>query len=83
MPGDPQSRFSCFGGCRHPVAPTHFGPRRFRRGPFGGRPGDAHHGDLATDHGAAAVHTEANKAFGGIDILINNAGAYEARPWIC
>jgi hypothetical protein len=50
---------------------------------FGGRPGDAHHGDLATDHGAAAVHTEANKAFGGIDILINNAGAYEARPWIC
>jgi len=26
---------------------------------------------------------EANKAFGGIDILINNAGAYEARPWIC
>ena len=41
------------------------------------------HGDLATDHGAAAVYTEANKAFGGIDILINNAGAYEARPWIC
>lgn len=35
-------------------------------------------GDLATDHGAAAVYTEANKAFGGIDILINNAGAYEA-----
>jgi len=26
---------------------------------------------------------EANKAFGGIDILINNAGAYEAGPWIC
>ncbi len=50
---------------------------------FGGRPGDAHHGDLATDDGAAAVYTEANKAFGGIDILINNAGAYEARPWIC
>jgi len=22
-------------------------------------------------------------AFGGIDILINNAGAYEAGPWIC
>jgi NAD(P)-dependent dehydrogenase (short-subunit alcohol dehydrogenase family) len=35
------------------------------------------------DHGAAAVYTEANKAFGGIDILINDAGAYEARPWIC
>ncbi len=50
---------------------------------FGGRPGDAHHGDLATDHGAAAVYTEAKKAFGGIDILINNVGAYEARPWIC
>jgi NAD(P)-dependent dehydrogenase (short-subunit alcohol dehydrogenase family) len=44
---------------------------------FGGRPGDTHHGDLATDHGAAAVYTEANKAFGGMDILINNAGAYE------
>src|SRR5207244_2345481 len=27
-------------------------------------------------------HMEANKAFGGIDILINNAGAYEAGPWI-
>jgi len=45
------------------------------------RPGDAHHGDLAADHGAAAVYTEANN--GGIDILINKAGAYEARPWIC
>ncbi len=55
----------------------------FRDYLFGGRPGDAHHGDLATDHGAAAVYTEANKAFGRIDILINNAGAYEARPWIC
>lgn len=39
--------------------------------------------DLATDDGAAAVYSEANKTFGGIDILINNAGAYEARPWIC
>jgi len=38
-------------------------------------------GDLATDGGAAAVYSEAKKAFGGIDILINNAGAYEARPW--
>jgi NAD(P)-dependent dehydrogenase (short-subunit alcohol dehydrogenase family) len=28
-------------------------------------------------------HMEANKAFGGIDILINNAAAYEARPGIC
>jgi len=25
---------------------------------------------------------EANKAFGGIDILINNAGAYEEGPWM-
>src|SRR5215831_1723221 len=32
-------------------------------------------GDLATDEGAAAVHTEARKALGGnIEILINNAG---------
>jgi NAD(P)-dependent dehydrogenase (short-subunit alcohol dehydrogenase family) len=38
-------------------------------------------GDLATDDGATAVHSQAKKAFGGIDILINNAGAYEARSW--
>jgi len=38
-------------------------------------------GDLATDDGAAAVYSEADQAFAGIDILINNAGAYEARPW--
>jgi len=38
-------------------------------------------GDLATDDGAAAVYSEAKRAFGGLDILINNAGAYEARPW--
>jgi len=84
MPGGPQSRFSCF-GCRHPVAPTHFCPRRCRRRPIVSAAGQAmpFHGDLATDHGAAAVYTEANKAFGGIDILINNAGAYEACPWIC
>jgi hypothetical protein len=42
---------------------------------FGGRPG---HGRWA-----AAVYAEANKAFGGIEILINDVGAYEARPWIC
>jgi NAD(P)-dependent dehydrogenase (short-subunit alcohol dehydrogenase family) len=39
------------------------------------------HGDLATDDGAATVYSEARTAFGGIDILINNAGAYEARTW--
>jgi NAD(P)-dependent dehydrogenase (short-subunit alcohol dehydrogenase family) len=38
-------------------------------------------GDLSTDDGAAAIYSEAMEAFGGIDILINNAGAYEARPW--
>jgi NAD(P)-dependent dehydrogenase (short-subunit alcohol dehydrogenase family) len=38
-------------------------------------------GDLATDDGAAAVYSQAKNAFGGIDILINNAGAYEARSW--
>jgi len=36
-------------------------------------------GDLATDDGAAEVYSKAKVAFGGIDILINNAGAYEAR----
>jgi NAD(P)-dependent dehydrogenase (short-subunit alcohol dehydrogenase family) len=38
-------------------------------------------GDLATDDGAKAVYSQAKMALGGIDILINNAGAYEARPW--
>jgi NAD(P)-dependent dehydrogenase (short-subunit alcohol dehydrogenase family) len=38
-------------------------------------------GDLATDDGATAVYSQAKKAFGGIDILINNDGAYEARSW--
>jgi len=80
MPGGPQSRFSCF-GCRHPVAPTHFSRDTARA--------DAVVGPLFERaawpriDGAAAVYMEANKAFGGIDILINNAGAYEARPWIC
>ena len=38
-------------------------------------------GDLATDDGATVVYSNAKAAFGGIDILINNAGAYEARSW--
>lgn len=38
-------------------------------------------GDLATEDGLAAVYSGAKTAFGGIDILINNAGAYEARSW--
>jgi NAD(P)-dependent dehydrogenase (short-subunit alcohol dehydrogenase family) len=38
-------------------------------------------GDLATDDAAASVYSNAKSALGGIDILINNAGAYEARPW--
>ena len=38
-------------------------------------------GDLASDNGTAAVYSEARMAFGGIDILINNAGAYEVRTW--
>jgi len=38
-------------------------------------------GDLATDDGAVEVYSKAKVAFGGIDILINNAGAYEARSW--
>jgi len=88
MPGGPQSRFFTLrlppSRRANPFQPGYC-PRRCRRGPIvsAGGPGAAHHGDLATDDGAAAVYTEANKAFGGIDILINNAGAYEARPWIC
>src|SRR5215471_18744725 len=38
-------------------------------------------GDLATEDGAAEVYSKAKAAFGGIDVLINNAGAYEARSW--
>ena len=35
-------------------------------------------GDLATDEGAKRVVDEALAEFGAIDILINNAGAYES-----
>jgi NAD(P)-dependent dehydrogenase (short-subunit alcohol dehydrogenase family) len=38
-------------------------------------------GDLATDDATASVYSNAKSALGGIDILINNAGAYEARRW--
>lgn len=38
-------------------------------------------GDLATDDGAKRVVDKALGEFGGIDILINNAGAYEVRGW--
>jgi 3-oxoacyl-[acyl-carrier protein] reductase len=38
-------------------------------------------GDLSTDAGAASVVNAARAAFGGIDILINNAGGYGSRPW--
>jgi NAD(P)-dependent dehydrogenase (short-subunit alcohol dehydrogenase family) len=39
-------------------------------------------GDLATDEGALNVFNAATAAYGGIDILINNAGSYAARPWL-
>jgi len=38
-------------------------------------------GDLATDAGAASVIKEALAAFGGVDIVVNNAGGYEATDW--
>jgi 3-oxoacyl-[acyl-carrier protein] reductase len=38
-------------------------------------------GDLATDEGAKRVVDKALAEFGAIDILINNAGAYEVHGW--
>jgi NAD(P)-dependent dehydrogenase (short-subunit alcohol dehydrogenase family) len=39
-------------------------------------------GDLGTDAGADAVAKVANDAFDGVDILINNAGAFPQGPWL-
>ncbi len=39
-------------------------------------------GDLSTDEGAAYVAKQAQESLGGIDILINNAGAYKNRGWM-
>jgi len=38
-------------------------------------------GDLATDAGADAVAGAAEKAFGGLDVLVNNAGAFPPFGW--
>ncbi|MBS0633998.1 MAG: SDR family NAD(P)-dependent oxidoreductase [Verrucomicrobia bacterium] len=38
-------------------------------------------GDLAFDDAAERVAQDAIRAFGGIDILINNAGAFPVRDW--
>lgn len=38
-------------------------------------------GDLATDKDAKQVADQALSAFGGIDIIVNNAATYEARLW--
>jgi NAD(P)-dependent dehydrogenase (short-subunit alcohol dehydrogenase family) len=38
-------------------------------------------GDLATDEGAARVAEAALAAFGGLDIVVNNAGAYAEDDW--
>jgi 3-oxoacyl-[acyl-carrier protein] reductase len=38
-------------------------------------------GDLATDDGANAVIEQALNAFGGLDIVVNNAGAFPERTW--
>lgn len=38
-------------------------------------------GDLASDAGAEAVVGAAIEAFGGLDIVVNNAGGFEATNW--
>ena len=38
-------------------------------------------GDLSTDEGAGQVAQKVLSVVGGVDILINNAGAYENRRW--
>jgi 3-oxoacyl-[acyl-carrier protein] reductase len=45
------------------------------------RPGAVATGDLATDEGADKVVDAVLDAFGGIDILVNNHGAYHPRGW--
>ncbi len=38
-------------------------------------------GDLSTDEGAASAIEQALGAFGGLDIVVNNAGGYETTDW--
>ncbi len=38
-------------------------------------------GDLATDQGASEALEQAVSAFGGLDIVVNNAGGFEASDW--
>ncbi len=39
-------------------------------------------GDLGSDEETAEVVKASSSAFGGIDILINNAGAFPMKPWL-
>jgi NAD(P)-dependent dehydrogenase (short-subunit alcohol dehydrogenase family) len=39
-------------------------------------------GDLSSDEGARGVFESAHRAFGGIDILVNDAGGHASRPWL-
>src|SRR5262249_954826 len=39
-------------------------------------------GDLGTDAGADQVAGATLKAIGGVDVLVNNAGAFPAKPWL-
>ena len=39
-------------------------------------------GDLGTDAGARAVADAALAAFGGVDVLVNNAGAFPEKDWL-
>jgi len=38
-------------------------------------------GDLSSDEGASAAVESAIAAFGGLDIIVNNAGGFEATDW--
>lgn len=48
----------------------------------GGRPAIAL-GDLMTEDGKAAVIDATGRAFGGVDILVNNTGGVEQRRGAC
>ena len=61
--------------------PTGKAPRRlWRRFERAGAKAVAVQGDLSKPDEVAKVFQAAGDAFGKIDVLVNNAGAYEFRP---